>query len=92
MTINLNELRAQVEILQWVKQRKAELAEIETEAKARIQEAMSNHDTGTLDGQAVVTWKEHKRTGFDQRAFKAALPEVAAHYTTTTAVRRFEVL
>lgn len=89
---NLDVLRAQVEILKWARAKKAEITELENNAKAAIQEALGDDDFGTVDGHIVVTWKAHKRTALDTAALKKADPETYALYSKTTEVRRFEVL
>lgn len=88
----LDNVRGAVEVLRYCKAKKAELTERENDAKAAIQEALGNDDSGTIDGVEVVTWKTHKRRALDQKALRAKLPEVFDLYSTTTEVRRFEVL
>lgn len=89
---DLTELRAQVEILRWCKNRRAELADIEQVAKEAIQEALGDDESGTLDGEAVVTWKSHKRNALDQKLLRKLHPEAAAECMSASVVRRFEVL
>lgn len=89
---DLNGLRAHIEILQFCKQRKAELADLENNAKAAVQEALGDDDTGLLDGEAVVHWRRHKRTTLDQRLLAATHPDIYESCRTTTEVRRFEVI
>lgn len=90
--IDLNAARGEVEILQWVKSRQAELKLLEDNAKAKIQEILGDGgDTGTLDGEVVVTWSNFKESRLDTKAFREAHPELAAEYTHTNAKRRFEV-
>lgn len=91
MATDLNEVRAQVEILKWCKQRRAELSELEASAKDAVQAALGDDDTGTIDGDPAVTWKTHKRTSLDQRYFKKTFPEIYAECQVTSEVRRFEV-
>lgn len=89
--MNLNDLRAQIEILRWCKAKRAEMSEMEATAKAAIQEAMGDDDTGTLDGDTAITWKTHKRVALDQRYLKKTFPDVYAECQTASEVRRFEV-
>lgn len=89
---DLDNLRAQVEILKWARAKKAEITELENNAKAAIQEALGDDEAGTVDGHTVVTWKGHKRTSLDSAALKKADPETYALYSKTTEVRRFEVV
>ena len=89
---DLNAVRAQVEILQYCKERRTELADVEAQAKAAVQEALGDDDTGTLDGREVVYWRRHKRTALNQTLLAATYPEICESCKTTTEVRRFEVL
>lgn len=88
---DIDHLLAQVEILRWAKQRRAEIKEIEDAAKAVVQEALGDTDEGAIGGQTVVTWKSHKRTALDSTALKREHPDTYALYSKTTEVRRFEV-
>lgn len=89
---NLNELRGQVEILKYCKAKRAELKELEDNAKAAIQDALGDDDAGTVDGELAVTWKSSKRTTLDQQYLKKTFPQVVAECQVTTEVRRFEVV
>lgn len=90
--INLEPVRPHVEILRWVKRRKAELKELEENARSAVEVVMGEADEGELDGETVVTWHRHKRRTLDQSALKDAEPYVHEEYMTTTVVRRFEVV
>ena len=89
---DLDELRAQVELLRWCKEKKAEIKEVETAARAAVEAALGDDDTGTMDGHPVITWKFHKRTALDQGFLKQAYPDLYETCKRTTEVRRFEVL
>ncbi|OZC62327.1 hypothetical protein CH304_00390 [Rhodococcus sp. 15-649-1-2] len=89
---DLADLRHWVDVLVHVKAKKAELAELEKNAKAEIQNAMGDRTVGTLDGHAVVKWSTTKRTALSQTLLKKLHPEAAAECMETTEVRRFEVL
>lgn len=90
--VDLEELRWAVESLQWLKQRKAELKELEDRARDAIEEAMGANTEGILDGRTVVTWKYSKRVALDQKLLKQSYPDVDAACRTTTEVRRFTVV
>jgi predicted phage-related endonuclease len=90
--INLDELRAQVELLRWAKERKAELKVIEDNARDAVEAALGDHDVGSLDGEPVVMWRFTKRTALDQKLLKELFPDVFEECKRTTEVRRFEVL
>lgn len=90
-TKDLDGLRAQVEILRIVKEKKAELKELEETARAAVEAELGDAEWGTLDGEPAVHLSTYKRTSFDLKAFKKVLPGVAEEYMTTTVVNRFEV-
>lgn len=91
-SVNLESLRAQIEILRMCKRRKSDLKELEDNARGAVEEAMGEADTGTLDGEVAITWKRHKRRSLDQKALAAAHPETVEEFRTTTEVRKFEVM
>lgn len=89
--VSLDDLRAQVEILKWCKAKRAEIKELEDNAKEAVQAALGDNEAGTVDGELAVTWKVSKRTALDQAYLKKTFPEVAAECQVTSEVRRFEV-
>ena len=89
---NLDNLRSQIELLRFVKDRKAELKELEDTAKEAIQAELRDCDEGTLDGHVVVTWRSHKRSALDQKLLRQAYPEAYENCKRTTEVRRFEIV
>lgn len=91
-SIDLAPVRAQVELLHWVKQRIAELKEVEKAAREQVEDAMGASDTGLLDGEPAISWGSHKRTSFDQKAFRDAHPDTFEAYKVTSEVRRFEII
>jgi predicted phage-related endonuclease len=90
-TVNLNDQRAQVEILRWCKAREAEIADMKAQARAAVEAALGDNDAGTIDGELAITWRTQKRKALDQKALKEHEPEIHESYTKTTEVRRFEV-
>ena len=74
-----------------LRQLQALIDEAQAEAEA-IKDQLKAHmgDTEELRaGEYNVTWKPVTSSRLDAKALKAALPEVAAHFTKTTTVRRF---
>lgn len=69
------------------------IEEAQAEAEA-IKDALKAH-MGDLEelraGEYKITWKPVKASRLDSKALKAALPEVAARFTTQTTARRFIV-
>lgn len=60
--------------------------------RARIEDALGDDDCGEIDDKPVVTFPFIKSTRFDQKAFKAAHPDLAAEFVTVTQSRRFTVV
>lgn len=89
---NLDELRAQIEILRYCRSKKAELKALEDNARAAVEEALGDADEGTVDGEPAVTWRFHKRTALDQRVLKQSFRDVYDVCLRTSEVRRFEIV
>lgn len=89
--VDLENLRAQLELLRFVKERKAELKELEDTARAAIEAELGDADEGTLDGHVVVTWKSYKRNALDQKLLRSSYPEIYESCKRTSEVRRFEL-
>ena len=69
------------------------IEEAQAEAEA-IKDTLKAHmgDSEELRaGEYKITWKPVTAARLDSRALKAALPEVAARFTTQTTTRRFVV-
>lgn len=62
-------------------------AEIEA-IKDAIKAAMGDQEAVTA-GAYKITWKPVTTSRLDAKALKAALPDVAARFTTSTTTRRF---
>lgn len=90
-SVDLSHVRAQVEILKYVKAQQAKLKELEKEARSVIEEALGGHETGKLDGSTVVTWKFGKANRLNQGLLKQKYPEVAAECTQLNQTRTFTV-
>jgi len=89
---DLDSIRWAVEALQWVKLRKAELAQVEKDARDAVEEALGDNTEGSLDGHPVVTWKFHKRNALDQSVLKQTFPDIYEVCKKVSEVRRFEVV
>ena len=90
-TVNLNDLRAQVEILRWVKAREKELADMKATARDAVEAALGDNEAGTIDGERAVTWRTQKVRRLNQKALKEHEPEIAENYTEVNEQRRFEI-
>lgn len=92
MAQDLEKVRWAVEAMRYIKERKAELKELEERARPALEEALGDDTEGELDGHVVVTWKYHKRHALDQKVLRASFPEVYETCKTLTEVRRFEIV
>jgi glutamine phosphoribosylpyrophosphate amidotransferase len=90
--VNLENIRGQVEILIYVKQKMRELKEVQDKATEAIQQVMKVGDIGYLDDEPVVQWGEHKANTFDQAAFAEDYPDLLEQYKSQKARTRFEVV
>ena len=90
-TVNLDNLKAQVELLRWCRTNKAQIAEVEKSARAAIEEALGDNESGSLDGELAVTWRTQKRKSLNQKYLKEHYPDVYEEALETNEVRRFEI-
>jgi predicted phage-related endonuclease len=90
-TVNLDSLRAQVELLRWARARKTEIADVERQARDAVEAALGDNEAGTIDGELAVTWRTQKVRRLNQKALKEHEPEIVARYTDTNEQRRFEI-
>lgn len=92
MTVNLDPLRDHIQLIRWCKTRRAELRELEDNARAEIEATLGDDEEGTLDGEVAVKWTRFKKRQFDQAALKSGEPQIAEEYTKLVEARRFEVI
>lgn len=86
--MNMNEIEAKCREL---RQLQNLIEEAEQEAEA-IKDAIKAHMGASEElraGEYKVTWKAVTSSRLDSKALKAALPDVADRFTTTTTTRRF---
>jgi predicted phage-related endonuclease len=91
-SVDLESVRAQVEILKYCKTRKAELKELEENARGAVEEAMGDAEHGLLDGAEAISWSSYKRRSLNQKALREERPEIVEEYTQTGVVRKFEIV
>lgn len=89
--MNLEAVRAHVEVVRFCKRKQAEYKEMEERSRAAIEEAMGADEVGELDGEQVIVWKHITSRRLDQKALKAAHPSLADEFMVTSESRRFEV-
>ena len=90
--IELDNLKGQFAILQFCREKRAELAELEAGARAAIEAALGDQEVGTVNGHIAVRWTRSTRRTLDTKALKAAEPDVYESYCKTTEVRRFTLI
>lgn len=81
---------AGMELLQRWQSAKEMLKHYETEEK-ELKDALANllrnHDTGTVDGHKVITFKAQNTTRFDQKTFAESHPDLAKQYQKQSSFR-----
>lgn len=87
--VNLNHLRAQIEILRLCKQKIAEMKELASTAEDTIKAELGPGNIGLLDDEPAVEWTTTKRNTLDQKALKADHPEIVEEYMSVGEVNRF---
>jgi putative phage-type endonuclease len=74
---DLHELRAAQRVL------KGQAAAVENQLRA----ALGSAEAGQVDGETVITWREHTRRELDRAALREDQPQLADKYTRTRTVR-----
>jgi predicted phage-related endonuclease len=90
-TVNLDHLKAQVELLRWCRARESEIADVKKQARAAIEEALGDNESGSVDGELAVAWRTQKRKSLNQKILKENFPDAYENSLETTEVRRFEI-
>lgn len=80
----LNEARA---ARQAVKDAEARQAAADNQIKALL----GDHAVATIDGRVAATWKTFDKKSLDQKALRAALPDVAAQFTVESSYRTLSI-
>lgn len=81
-TVDLAPVRGDIDALLAVRDQIAALKDTETRLRQAIEHHMGDAQNGTLDGDTIITWRVGaKPRRFNQSAFKAAHPDLAAEYT-----------
>jgi hypothetical protein len=66
---------------------KKELTAIEDELKGRIASLLGSADTGTVNGDVAVTWKQQKRSSFDGKGLMKTHPDLYDEFTKISTYR-----
>ena len=88
-TVDLDAVRQQIAALKVVDAQLRALTETKASLQNDIKAVLGDNEVGQLDGTTVVTFKRTKRNALDQKALKAAEPELFAQYMAATEVRSF---
>lgn len=86
---------AGLELLQrWLSAK--EMSKHYTDEEQTLKDALANllrnHESGTVDGQKVVTFKSQNTTRFDQKGFAEAHPDLAKQYQKQSSFRVMRVV
>lgn len=90
--IPLDELKAQMAILEYCRGKQAELAEMAANARAAIEAALGDNEEGSVDGRVAVRWRHVTRRTLDVKALKATEPDTYESYCRVSESRRFELV
>lgn len=69
-----------------------ELQDHKAKIENRLADLLREHETGTLDGNKIITFRSQSTTRFDQKAFTHEHPDMAKQYTKTTSFRVMRTL
>lgn len=90
-TMDLTEQRAHIEVMKACKQRITELDNMYNLARAAVEEAMGDNETGEIDGATAVTWKKYKTRRLNQQYLKRTFPGIREECMETTETRKLEL-
>lgn len=62
-----------------------------TAAENELRALLGDREALTIDGKVIASWKPQPAARLDAKALRAALPDIAATYTTTTTTRVLRV-
>lgn len=79
-SVDITPAAALIDVIRDISIQKQQLADQESELKARLATMLGVFEAGTVDGEVAVTWRSQVRTSFDSAAFKAAHPELYKQY------------
>ena len=76
-------------IMEWNAAKAAlkELEQLEAKLKDQLANLMRDHETASVDGQKVLTFKAQSTSRFDSKAFNDAHPDMAKQFSKTTSFR-----
>jgi hypothetical protein len=90
-TADISEYAYLLAELREVQAQKKDVTSREDELKAKIAGLLGDADTGIVNGEALVTWKNQSRPSFDSKGFSADHPDLAEKYTKSSTFRVLRV-
>ena len=88
--MSIMEMATKAQELKELKRMQEDLAAEITALEDALKSAMGDREEVTA-GAYKITWKPVTSSRLDTKALKAALPDVAARFTTSSTIRRFTV-
>lgn len=86
-SVDISEAAPLLDVLRELNVQKKELADQESELKARIGALLGSFESGTVNGDVAVTWRSQPRTSFDSKAFEKDHPELFKKYQKESSFR-----
>lgn len=90
--VDLEEIRQKFELYRWLRERIDEMQQQADEVREEIETFLGDAELAQLDGEPVIRWSRFKTSRVDVKRLRAEAPELAERYTTTTEVRKFELI
>lgn len=92
----MNDITHLASVIETLRAAKAEIAKwksVQQACEEKIQAALGDDESGSIDGHKVVTWKTSESVRLDVKAIQAALPaEVLTPYLVVGQRRTFKVV
>ena len=85
--MDITEAAPLLDVLRELTVQKKELADQESELKARIGALLGVFEAGTVNGDVAVTWRSQPRTSFDSKRFEKDHPELFKEYQKESSFR-----
>lgn len=89
--IDLEPVRAWYDRWVWAREQKARAEQVEKEAREQLEAFIGDHETATLDGRPVISWKwsNPKNGRVSVSMLREKFPDIAAICTTKEPTRSF---
>lgn len=99
-TFDLSAYKAQLDRIEWIKERRGELDEQEHEARSLLEELLppvrldreNDNVVGTINGKPVIQWRSTKTRRLNQGMLKRHFPDVAEFCTQISYGRSMTLL